>query len=737
MSLAWLIEDGRARVRLAALISAVLVASVTAFGSVVPAAAVNVLGPDFEIDGDLDQDDVNFDDWETVLLESDSPGVHIPDPHSKAADDLNVFNSGGKFYDTSTWNIGAGNVGAAQNELVNVALYPVTAETSGGDDWLVLSLERTKKQGTFALWFELNQNDWVVMDDDYSTPPTRSENDVAVGFELSGNPEDETDFEIAVLSFDAGNAPPAKCTENADGTIEPGSDPCPVFAGDWHYRFLGSADDLATSGVGAGQMNLVNAPTENVFGWDSFTAQGNPRDDIGPFQFAEAAINLTELGVDVECPGFGSAHAASVASLSPTADAKDLAGPRSLPITCSIEGTKYNDLDVDGQFDASDGVVENWPMYLYADDGNTSGQWDAADSLVSGLDANPIYTDENGDYAFTGLSDGTYHVVEGDAPQGGSASDWIHQAARTTDGSVVNDGNGDPTIIEGIMIDSSNTKSVGNDFLNAQPPDVRVSKSATNTPIEAGDDAEFSITVTNDGPGTATGVSLSDNLPTLDSTTWSISSQPSGNPCSISGSPQVLACSVTSLGDDASFTVKVKATTTGEDCGTIPNTATVSATNEPSSNVGTENSDSASIVVNCPDISVDKTGSISYTASVTNDSSALATADGVTLSDELPAGLSWTVVEVMLNDTEITNGDYCGVEPDDPLTAISCSGIELDAGDTFSVTVEAGISDSSCAPDDTALSNSASATASNEANADTANNGDSANICAPAEEPEE
>jgi uncharacterized repeat protein (TIGR01451 family) len=577
----------------------VAVVALTAFAMILPAAAINVVGPNFEIDGDLDQDSTNFDDWETVIPGPGSlglPGVHIPDPHSKKFTDDNTFTAGGKFYDTGTWDIDTGKIGAAQNELTNVGVYAVPSSVStDGDDWLVLSLERTKKEGTFALWFELNQ---VVWDAGVSSTPTRSTGDLAIGFELSGNPESADDFQVAVLAYDE-SGPESLCLVAGDGTISPGSDPCPVFNGNWHYRFLGSAGDLGD--VGAGEMNLVAVDPSVVDGWDSFDAQGNPRALIGAFEFAEAAIDLTELGVTVGCPGFGSAHAATVASLSSTADAKDLAGPAALPIDCSISGTKFEDNNFNGLFDTTDGTdtgIEDWPISLYLDDGD--GEFDADDELVE-----EVLTDANGDYTFDGLSDGTYHVVEGDAPDGGDPTLWQHQAVRSTDGTP--DGDGTPVVftrIINITIDSSNTTSTGNDFLNAQTADISVAKE----------------------------------------------------------------------------------------------------------------------------------GTISYTASVSNSATG-ATANGVTLSDTLPGDLTWTVTGI--TDDENNDGSKCvgDLEEGDTVSVIDCSGIVLAAGESFSLTVAADITDSSC-DTDVLLGNTASGTATNEAAEDTDDNSDTAAICAPAPAPE-
>src|ERR671932_473432 len=58
-------------------------------------------------------------------------------------------------------------------------------------------------------------------------------------------------------------------------------------------------------------------------------------------------------------------------------------------------------------------------------------------------------------------------------------------------------------------------------------PDVSITKSG-NGPLDVGDTATFTLTVHNAGPGTATGVSVSDSLP---GSGWSTSTAN----CSISG----------------------------------------------------------------------------------------------------------------------------------------------------------------------------------------------------------
>ena len=73
-----------------------------------------------------------------------------------------------------------------------------------------------------------------------------------------------------------------------------------------------------------------------------------------------------------------------------------------------IHGSKWNDLDGDGQRDAGEPGLADWTIYL---DENGNGQVDTGEPST--------VTDSNGEYAFTGLAPSTYQVAE--VPQPG----WV------------------------------------------------------------------------------------------------------------------------------------------------------------------------------------------------------------------------------------------------------------------------------------------------------------------------
>ncbi|MEO8540484.1 MAG: hypothetical protein ABI577_12155 [bacterium] len=241
-------------------------------------------------------------------------------------------------------------------------------------------------------------------------------------------------------------------------------------------------------------------------------------------------------------------------------------------------------------------------------------------------------------------------------------------------------------------------------------PDITVSKVADKSPISAGDLASFTIKVTNSAAtGTAYGVTLTDNLP-ASAIGWTDDSAK----CTIDGAGK-LECTIGDMAPLAIFTVTVTGTTTPAQCGNLPNTVTVAATNEAEA-AKANNSSSATIVVNCPDLKVEKSpdgGAISagedavFTIVLSNIGAG--TAHDVTLSDPLPGGLTWGVDN---SDCEIT------------AATLDCDFGELAADGKITVTLTAPTNPEQCVE----LPNTASATASNEASSALANNEDSGSI---------
>src|SRR4029078_220053 len=133
-------------------------------------------------------------------------------------------------------------------------------------------------------------------------------------------------------------------------------------------------------------------------------------------------------------------------------------------------------------------------------------------------------------------------------------------------------------------------------------PDVQALKTADKPPVNAGDPIGFTVTIKNNGTGTAYGATGSDTLPA--GITWSIDGAANG--WQVVG--HAVAFGPADLAPGASAAVHIVGTTDAADCGVVPNTVTVDATNESNAaDITDDNSATASVTVNCPDLRVVKT----------------------------------------------------------------------------------------------------------------------------------
>ncbi|MDT4925344.1 MAG: hypothetical protein QOG01_3057, partial [Pseudonocardiales bacterium] len=238
-------------------------------------------------------------------------------------------------------------------------------------------------------------------------------------------------------------------------------------------------------------------------------------------------------------------------------------------------------------------------------------------------------------------------------------------------------------------------------------PSLTLTKTADAAAVDAGAQIGFTVTVSNGGPGDATGVVLDDPLPAGNGVNWSIASGPVN--CTIQGSPptETLHCTAVTLASGQSESVHVVSATAFASCAAYDNTATVTATNSPSPNPAT-----ATTTVQCAAITLTKTADaatvnagsqIGFTVTATNSSTAgTGTAHGVVIDDPLPmgAGIDWTLVSGSAN---------CSVEGSAPTQTLHCTAVDLGPGDTVTAHVTSPTEFASCA----ALPNTASLTATN------------------------
>ena len=222
--------------------------------------------------------------------------------------------------------------------------------------------------------------------------------------------------------------------------------------------------------------------------------------------------------------------------------------------------------------------------------------------------------------------------------------------------------------------------------ITVQCPNIDVVKDADNGTVSAGDQVGFTITVSNAGPGIAKNVTLSDALPA--GLVWSES--PDNPNCSINTAvnPDVLSCNFGDLGSGATRSVHIVASTTAANCGTINNTAIVDADND------APEDDGASVTVQCPSIGITKSadsGTISagdkigFTITVSNGGPGVA--HGVTLTDNLPTGLTWS---------ENPDNPNCSIDTAPTPDVLSCNFGDLASGASRTVHIEATTAQANC-----------------------------------------
>ena len=128
--------------------------------------------------------------------------------------------------------------------------------------------------------------------------------------------------------------------------------------------------------------------------------------------------------------------------------------------------------------------------------------------------------------------------------------------------------------------------------VTCQTPLIHIVKTADASPVNAGTSIGFTLTISNSGPGTAHGVTVTDTLPTNGGLSWVVDGGTAQSTCSITGG--VLTCDIGDVASGANATVHIASPTTTATCGVVNNTGNVTTSNDSS------DTSSASITVNCP-----------------------------------------------------------------------------------------------------------------------------------------
>jgi len=209
--------------------------------------------------------------------------------------------------------------------------------------------------------------------------------------------------------------------------------------------------------------------------------------------------------------------------------------------------------------------------------------------------------------------------------------------------------------------------------------DLALTKVVDNPAPSQGDTITYTITVTNNGPGNATGIQVIESLP-IDGVTFTLASATTSQG-TFTAAPPVSVWDVGALaaGDSATLELSV---TVEIASGAVPNTATISAIDQPDSDP-TNNEDQANIALGGTDLAVTKIAdnpapsqgdTVTYTVTASNLGPNDAT--GVVVVDILPAGLTY-----VSDDSASTSTTY------DPATGDWTIG-DLAAGDSLVLNIE-------------------------------------------------
>ncbi len=234
----------------------------------------------------------------------------------------------------------------------------------------------------------------------------------------------------------------------------------------------------------------------------------------------------------------------------------------------------------------------------------------------------------------------------------------------------------------------------GNDTASANSTiapaaDLRIVKTADRATADVGDTIIWTVTATNDGPQSATGVSITDTIPAGVALQTPITGLPGGVTCTPAG--QVVSCAVSGAlasGDSRIITLRgtvqrAAAETPQENVATVAGSQLDPDPSDNLSRVTTNVGAAADLrVTKVVDVATANVGdTLLWTVAVTNDGPSVAT--GVQLIDDLPAGTT-------LLTRSITQGSCTPVPIVNPTQAV-CGVGTLASGQTVTATITARV----------------------------------------------
>jgi uncharacterized repeat protein (TIGR01451 family) len=254
-------------------------------------------------------------------------------------------------------------------------------------------------------------------------------------------------------------------------------------------------------------------------------------------------------------------------------------------------------------------------------------------------------------------------------------------ADTTAVGSVTN-----TVAVTGDQPDPDPDNNTTTETTTVSPPptdaDLVVAKTDAVDPVTVGDPVTYTVTVTNDGPVDATGVTVTD---TLDAATSYVSATPDQGSCSETGGTITCDLGAIAAGDSVDITIVADPTAVGS----VTNTVAVTGDQpdpDPDNNTTTETTTIAA-TPELADVRIAKTGpaeartgdTITYTIQV--DNLGPSTATDVTISDDLPGGVAYV-------SATTTSGACAAVG-----NRVDCDLGDLGAGASATVEITAVVAD--------------------------------------------
>lgn len=259
--------------------------------------------------------------------------------------------------------------------------------------------------------------------------------------------------------------------------------------------------------------------------------------------------------------------------------------------------------------------------------------------LTDALPASLTFVSATSSQGTATFASGTVTGTLGTLASGASATVTINTTVSSSaTGTITNTASAIATQTD---INASNNTATQNTTLNSQV-DLAVTKTDGLTNVISGNNLTYTITVTNNGPSVATGVTLTDTLP---ATLTPVSNTISQGTASFGG--QTYTANIGTLNPGQSVTATIVATVIGTASGVISNTATASSTQTDSNNANNSATDTTT-AQRQTDLRIAKSDSpdpviagnqLTYTIIVNNDGPS--TASGVTVTDVLPAGVTF------------------------------------------------------------------------------------------------